>query len=129
MCFYAAIPQGRRGWQYPISVSVSAVGDGLVEGVDFNFTDTVIIVPARVLDNPVPYSSDGPDPGPPFCFNLTLHDNDDVSVGDTGFVAFTIDTGLDVDVPTRRIEVEVFDDEVRHCVCVCVCVQCRCVIL
>ena len=123
---YAPIPAGNRGWQYPISVLVTAEGSGLVEGVDFNFTDTVIEIPARVLDYPVPRYTGG-DLGPPFCFNVTFYDND-VLTGSTEYVEFTFFQQVDAEEVSHSMDVTVYDDEVRFLyVCMCVCVWCVCV--
>lgn len=112
LCFYAAVPEFQRGWQYPIPISIEAQGINLNDGVDFNFTETDIIIPPRVLvDEPV-FLENGPDPGTPYCFNLTLYDND-VVTAETAAVEFTISTALNVYDPARTILVDVYDDDVR----------------
>ena len=133
---YAPIREGHRGWQYPIPVTVTAEGFGLVEGVDFNFTDTVIEVPARVLDYPVPEGET--DFGPPFCFNVTFYDND-LLTDSYEYVGFNFDLDVNTIESSYSMDVEVYDDEVRifleWCVCCCVvlllllCCCCCCVVV
>ena len=123
---YAPIREGHRGWQYPIPVTVTAEGFGLVEGVDFNFTDTVIEVPARVLDYPVPEGET--DFGPPFCFNVTFYDND-LLTDSYEYVGFNFDLDVNTIESSYSMDVEVYDDEVRIFLEWCVVLLRCCVVL